>query len=153
MMRFRANLNDTPEKIENKNYAYNENMDYNENRDHNVKLNEFSWRRQSNDPMQNIQIPEIRFASQGRKKRRIPIKFRRNGPFIAKNVFINDWTSSKAQKNKPISYSYNELNSMANIPLPDLQRNDSSEIWASFNKIPVFRNHAVLHTVHYLRII
>jgi hypothetical protein len=41
-MRFRANLNDTPEKIENKNYAYNENMDYNENRDHNVKLNEFS---------------------------------------------------------------------------------------------------------------
>lgn len=53
-------------------------------------INEYSCRRNNNDPMQNIQIPEIRFASQGRKKRRRPINFRRNGPLIAKNVFISD---------------------------------------------------------------
>lgn len=128
-------------------------------------INEYSWRRNNNDPMQNIQIPEIRFASQGRKKRRKPINFRRNGPLIAKNVFISDWTSFIAPKNKPKrdmcnlifgkyniadGYFYNEHNSMANILLPNLQqqKSENSEIRNSFDKMPIFQNQAIDHKVY-----
>lgn len=43
---------------------------------------------------------EIRFASQGRKKRRRPQIYRRNGPLIAKNVFINDWSFSSTKSKR-----------------------------------------------------
>ncbi len=62
---------------------------------------QISSRRLNDDSDNDIIVPEIRFASQGRKKRRKQVNFRRNGPRIARNVFISNCVSfSKPKKNK-----------------------------------------------------
>ncbi|CAI2360953.1 unnamed protein product [Moneuplotes crassus] len=112
---------------------------------------QISSRRLKENSSDDIKIPEIRFASQGRKKRRQPVNFRRNGPRIARNVFISNCVSFSRgnnnrrglpNSNKPglsgvdDSYCYQENNSMANIILPVLN-DDTPEAGSSFSNVPV----------------